>query len=137
MRIFLKSIGCPSLCKAIKPLLNNFPSCFIFGSKPFTTPPPICGFEYCKTVSPLMMWVISESPSTINSALTHCSPSYVFEVELMQCYGTIVPFCTTSVPGEHILPVDRGLPSLRPPRNCISTEIGQSCSLGMLRGSCE
>ncbi len=38
-----------------------------------------------------------------------------------------------SVPGEHILPVGRGLPSPRPARNCISTEIGQSCSLGIVR----
>src|SRR5690606_172466 len=111
--------------------------CQMAESYPSTTPPPILGLEYCRTVSPLMMCEISESPHTTSSAFIHCSGRYVFEDEFRQWPSYVSPSYTISVPGEHMLPVERGAPSGSPARNCISTDIGQFCSFGILRGSCE
>ena len=44
---------------------------------------------------------------------------------------------TTSMPGEHMFAVGRALPSLSPPSNCASIEIGKSCSFVIVCGGCE
>jgi hypothetical protein len=64
-------------------------------------------------------------------------PSIVAADDWMLCDASARRHRTRRVPGEQTLPVGRGLPSLKPPRNCTSIEIGKSWSRSIVSGGCE
>src|SRR5438045_3274964 len=80
-----------------------------------------------------MMCFTIESPRTSVSESTHWSPSYVFDVELMQWGVSGWPLKSTIVPGAHVLPVVRGPPF--PPPSCLAIGAVQPSRLRPLKRS--
>src|SRR6478672_406592 len=129
---FRKSISAVSACREMEPPTIGWPGTSTPGLVLFAEPPPISGFRYTSTVSPLAMCLTIESPRESASTRTHWSPSYVLDDELMQWRVTSESPKCTFVPGVQRFAVERGLPSLRPPRSCTSSEMGKSWFSPML-----
>src|SRR3954468_22401523 len=120
---FRKSVGALSACSEIQYCVSGLPGTSTPGLVLFAEPPPISGLRYSNTVSPFAMCFMMESPSTSASTRTHWSPSYVLDLEFVQCAVMSFSPKWTFVPGVQRLAVERG-PFPSPPSNCTSSEMG-------------